>query len=117
MALEPARHSFTIWKGATFRKTLTLRQGDTGSDPQDLTGYSAAMPILDAPEGLTLMSLTTTNGGIVLGGALGTIQLVISATVTAAITWESGVYELLITAPASDTDALLYGGMKVKGIR
>ncbi len=48
--------------------------------PFDLTGYTARMDIRCGPAktDLLIKSLTTENGGITLGGALGTITLFIS---------------------------------------
>lgn len=41
-----------------------------------------------------LLDRSTENGRIVLGGTAGTVQLLLSATETAAIDWTKGVYDL-----------------------
>lgn len=65
------------------------------SAPVDLTGYTARLQIrksLNAPD--VLLELTTENGGISINPTAFTITLNISATATAALTWNEGVYEL-----------------------
>lgn len=75
------------------------------------------MVIRDAPEGTALITLSTQNGRITLGGSTGTIELFINATDTASISWTTGVYDLTVTAGSGgDTDALLFGGVSVQGI-
>lgn len=114
MSLIPAKWKFTIWRGATFRKRLTLLEGDVNSDPQDLTDYTAVLEVLDTPGGDTLLTLDT-NDGILLGGPSGTIEILIDAADTEALLWTQGHYDLLITAPnGGDTDAILYGTFVVK---
>lgn len=117
MSLMPDRYDFTIWRGATFRNTLTLYTAEsTTSPPRDLTGYTALLEIYDQPQGNLLVSLTDTDG-ITLGDDAGTIELYLSASDTDTLTWEAGVYELSITAPGpGDTDILLFGHFKVKGL-
>lgn len=118
MSLEPARHNWKIWRGATFHKKVTILEGGIGSDPRDLTGYTALLEIKDVPDGTVLLTLSTANSGIVLGGALGTVEIIISDTATATLTWKSGIYDLMITdAGGSDeTDAILFGNFTVTGV-
>lgn len=93
-------YNFTIEQGTTFRRTLTLK--DSAGDPINLTGYTARMQIRAEVESTTvLLSLTTSNGGISLGGAAGTIEWFISDTNTSAITSE-GVYDLEIVNTATN---------------
>lgn len=63
--------------------------------PYDLTGYTARMSIReDIDSASAVLSLTTENGGIALGGALGTISLLATEAQTAALTILTGVYDL-----------------------
>lgn len=111
MSLEPAKHSFAIYQGATFYKRITYKiNGAT----QNLTGFSASLPIKDKASGTTLLTLdTSTNGGIVLGGSAGFIDLTIAAATTTSLTWDHAVYELFITDLTPRTDVLMVGGFKV----
>lgn len=117
MSFLPEQHNFAIWKGATFRTTITVYT-DAGETLQDFSGATAELIIRDQPEGTPLLTLTTENGGIELGGAQGTIRLYISAEDTQDVDWTSAVYDLTVTAggPNGDTDALLYGGFTAQGI-
>lgn len=116
MSVQPGRKNFTIWAGATFHKTLTVKRSGI---LWDLTGYTSNLIIRDTPLSPTIFAtLTTASGGIILGGALGTLQIIISATDTASYTWINGAYDLLITAPGvgGETWPLLFGKFSVKGI-
>lgn len=104
-----------ILQGSTFRKSWTLKTGAPAL-PVDLTGYTARLQMradLDAP--VALFTLTTENGGITLGGAAGTIDLYLSHTATAAITWDSAVYdlELINTAGNGDVTRRVEGSVTV----
>lgn len=115
MSLTPDRHDFEVVKGATFRKRLILHQTDLTSNPRDLTDHTASLVIHDKPDGSVLKTLDTSNGGIVLGGNTGTLDLIIPAAETATLSWTSGTYLLTITAGSGgDTDPLLWGAFRVK---
>ena len=85
-----------IEQGATFDQPYTWKAGAPAA-PVDLTGCTARAQVRPEIDSDTvLMDLTTENGRIELGGVLGTIRLYIAAADTAAIAWESGVYDLEI---------------------
>lgn len=93
--MAAGRRKIKIEKGATFLWNLTWK--DNTGTPINLTGYTARMQVrhtINSTE--KLLDMTTENGGIVLGGALGTIAITGSATATAAIAdnIKSGVYDL-----------------------
>lgn len=113
MSAPPVKRSLKIYQGATFRDQITWRAGAPAS-PVDLTGATARMQArtrIDSPA--PLIELTTANGGVVLGGAAGTVTLFLSATQTAAITWTGGVYDLEVTFPSGDVRRLFYGSVAV----
>lgn len=90
----------TIEKGATFDPVLTLKTNG-GADLVDLSGCTARMHIRGSASGDLIAELTTENGGIVLGGALGTVTLLLTAIQTAAIErTKDGVYDLEIASGA-----------------
>jgi len=62
-----------------------------------------------------LLELTTENGGIVLGGTTGTVDLWVGATETTDFTWESGVWSLEIQYAAGPdyVDRLIEGSISV----
>lgn len=70
--------------------------------PVNLVGYTGLLEIRPVKGSSTiLVSLTTSNGGLTLGGAAGTIQPFISSTDTALYTWLTGVVDLELTSPGS----------------
>lgn len=109
----PAKHKFVIYQGATFRKKLTWTVKSTGA-AIDLTGCTARMHIrAKQPDASTLLTLTTENSRITLGGVAGTVDLFISDEDTAAITWTSGVWDLEIAHPNGDVTRLSEGSISV----
>ena len=110
---KPFKHPLTIIQGATLRDVTTWTAG-TPAVAVDLTGCTARMQIratVDSTE--VLVSLTTENGGIILGGTAGTVTIYMNDTATAAITWRAGVYDLEILFGSGDVRRLLYGGVGV----
>lgn len=71
--------------------------------PLDFTGCSASFLAYYKPgdRGQPLLSLSTDNSGIVLGGATGSVALLLAAdkTTPAVLSWESAVYYLTVTYP------------------
>lgn len=108
----PAKLKFTIYQGATFRKRL--RWSDPSKTPIDLTGCTARMQVrADVDAVLALLTLTTENGGITLGGPAGTVDLFIADEDTAVITWDGGVWDLEIQHPGGDVIRLAEGSISV----
>lgn len=100
-----------IEQGATFKIQLTWT--DENALAIDLTGWTARMDIRASISAASpLHQLTTENGGITLGDAAGTIDLLISATDTEAFTFDSGVYDLEMVN-GSEVTRLLKGSIKV----
>ena len=109
----PAKLKLTIYQGATFRKRLTWSAG-TPAVPVDLTGCEARMQVRPDIESATvLVELNTTNGGITLGGVVGTVDLYLTDEASAAFTWTSGVWDLEITHPSDEVTRLAYGPVNV----
>jgi hypothetical protein len=93
-----------VLQGSTFRKLWTLKSGSPAV-VTDLSDYKARMQIRSELESPTVLAeLTTENGGITLGGPLGTIALFLSDTTTAAFLWDSAVYDLELIAPGIGGD-------------
>ena len=86
-------HDIVCDQGATFSRVFTWE--DSTANPIDLTLYTARMQVRATVESAsTLLSLTTENGGITLGGIAGTITVTATATQTAAIAAGCYVYDL-----------------------
>lgn len=90
-------------QGATNGGTWILKDPATGF-PLNLTGKTARMTFRENYGSPTaFVSLTTENGGIVLGGILGTFTWLITASASALITSINGVWDVeLITGPIID---------------
>lgn len=85
-------YDITIEQGATFQMNLTWK--DSTGTPVNLTGYSARMQVRTTYEAEdTLVSLVSPTD-ITLGGALGTIAVVIAASATQLLQIDEAVYDL-----------------------
>jgi hypothetical protein len=103
-------YDFTIEKGTYWSRALTW---NVDNAPQDLTGYHAHMQIRTEyadQAGTVCADLTDDeDGGIILGGSAGTIQLILDGAQTGALTFTSAVYDLLLTDPTGKPTRLLEG--------
>lgn len=103
-----------IDQGATFRKVVTWKAG-TPAAPVDLSGCTARAQIratVTSPDVLHEMT-TATDGGITLGGLLGTVTLDIDEPTTAAFAWKTAVYDLEIVFADGTVRRLLQGPVSV----
>ena len=102
---------FTIEQGATFNLLLTWKINDVAVN---LTGYSARLQArVDVEDTETILSLTTSNGGITLGGALGTISLDQTAIQTALLPAGSYVYDLELISGVGAVTRLVQGELDI----
>lgn len=110
--MSAARYDFIMEQGATFDYVITFYSDSSGTIPFDLTGYTARMDIKNNIDDATaIISLTTDNGRITLGGVNGTVQLVVSATDTAALNFERGVYDLELQSGSGVVTRLIQGAV------
>jgi hypothetical protein len=110
--MKPGKFDFELYVGATFREKLECR--DETDALVNLTGYSAALQIRKHPSQQKLLELTTENGGLTLGGALGTIEILISDANTLSLKnkfqiEQSFFYDLKLIAPSGDSFPLIEG--------
>ena len=90
----PGKYNMVCPQGSTFNQVLTYYIDDV---LVNLTGYTARMQVREKyTSTVKQLDLNTSNGGIVLGGALGTITVNVTATQTAAIFPKEYVYDLEI---------------------
>jgi hypothetical protein len=89
---EAGEYDITIEQGSGFSLPLTYAAPE--DSPVDFTGSTARLQVREKYSSAdTLIELTTENGGIELGDN-GSIQLSISATDTAELSFSRGVYDL-----------------------
>ena len=101
-----------VEQGATFSYTLTLT--DSAGAPVNLTGYTARMQMrrsVQSPD--ILISLTTANGRLVITPLTGVITMTISATDTAALNFQSAVYDLEIESAGGIVTRLIEGKVRL----
>lgn len=104
---KPGNYTITVYQGATFSRVFTWKDG--AGSLINLTGYTARLQARSSVDSTsTLCSLTSAGGDITLGGAAGTITVVMSAATTAAIT-QSGVYDLELIDGSGNVTRLLEG--------
>jgi hypothetical protein len=97
----PGKYNMVCPQGSTFNKQLTYSINDV---VVNLTGYTARMQVREKHTSTALqLSLTTENGGILLGGALGTITVKTTATATGALIAKDYVYDLEILSGSTVT--------------
>jgi predicted MFS family arabinose efflux permease len=102
---------FTIEQGATFNLLLTWKINDI---PVNLTNWTARLQArVDVEDTETVLTLTTENGGITLGGALGTISLDRTATQTALLPAGTYVYDLELISGVGAVTRLVQGELDI----
>jgi len=106
-----AKYDLIIEQGATFARTFTWK--DSAGAAVNITGYSARMKIKTAIGGETIATLTDVSG-LTLGGAAGTIAVLISATATAAYTFKRARYDLELVSAGGVVTRLEEGNVILK---
>jgi hypothetical protein len=102
---------FTIEQGATFNLLLTWK---INTVLVNLTGYTARLSArVDVEDTEVILSLTTSNGGITLGGAAGTISLNQTATQTTILPAGTYVYDLELIAANATVTRLVQGELLI----
>ena len=102
---------FTIEQGATFNLLLTWKINGTAVN---LTNYTARLAArVDVEDTEVILSLTTSNGGITLGGTLGTISLDQTATQTTLLPAGTYVYDLELIAGSGTVTRLVQGELLI----
>lgn len=106
-------YNFTMDQGSNW--DLNVVYQDSNGDPINLTGYTAAMQLRqnynsDSAE----LTLSTSNGGIVITGALGKLVLSATAAQTGALDAGFYVYDLEISSGGVVT-RIIQGQVTVAG--
>jgi hypothetical protein len=120
-----AAYDIQLEQGETFSPVWTWNW--PGAGPFNFTGYSAHMQIRSTfYAGATLVDLHSNTGGIILGGVLGTMQPIITASASAALlsgqvplsqilngrsVYQLGVYDVKITDPSGSVLTLMGGNV------
>lgn len=103
-------YNLTIEQGATFKRTFFWR--DENGNLINLSGYSARMKIKQDPTQTTSIISLTDGAGITLGGAAGTIEVLIPDADTTGLVAGFYYYDLEVDSGAEVT-RLLQGKVTV----
>lgn len=105
-------YNITIEQKATFELAITWTEDDGA--PINLTGYTAKFSVRTGYDGDEILSVTdtpTSDGGITLGGADGTIQVELKPEYTALLpsSTERYVYDLVLKSGGGKVYRLING--------
>ncbi len=107
--LEAGVHNLQIRQGKLYDRTFTWK---INSIAVDLTGYTARLKMYTS-SAVTILLLTTTldatGNGIILGGAAGTVRVVVKTAKTATLTFNKCNYELELRRPDNEDIPFLKG--------
>jgi hypothetical protein len=118
--MTAVRKALYIEQGATF--TLGFNWYTAGTpidgvpqqgDPYDLTGWLARMQLRKTQQSPILLSASTTDGRITLGGTTGRVDIKFADEDTDALTTTSCLYDLELEDPQGNVYRLLEGGVTI----
>lgn len=110
--MPAATYPIYIEQGATY--LLQARWKDSAGVLVNLTGYKGRMQVRRrASSDEVLLSLTTENGGITLGGALGTVSVRGNAALTALVTGKKAAYDLELESADGTVTRILQGSVEI----
>lgn len=105
--MVPGKYNIVCPQGSTLDQQLTYSIDDVDVN---LTGYSARMQVREKHTSTsTVLNLTNTNGGIVLGGVAGTINIVVTASQSSGLAAKEYVYDLELVSSGSVVTRLIEG--------
>lgn len=108
--MKPGIFDITVYQGADFYCEI---QWISGTEPTDLTGYTAKLQFRETVNSpLTLLNLTTENGGLSIltdPEKKGVIAISIDNTETSSFRFKTAVYDLKLTNPDGEVTRLLEG--------
>jgi hypothetical protein len=111
MTVAPGLLNLTFPQGATWKLAMTYTDSDGA--PINLTNYTARMQARSVFESATTVLSLVNGTGITLGGTAGTINLLVAATVTAAIDADQYVYDLEIASASNEVTRVVQGTLIV----
>lgn len=103
---DPQTLAFRALIGGTFDPTLTFYTDKAMTDPLPLTGYGA---LLQVGVGADALFTLTPGSGLTLGGALGTVAILLSDAETLAVAVQSVHWYLRLTDTAGKVGFPLRG--------
>lgn len=115
-----ARWTLPIDQGSSLRFTFTVSYdtGQTNSGgaiyaPYNFSGCTARMEIRERPGASILVSATTEDGGLTLGGTAGTVAVYLTDEKTDNLTLARAKYDIEVTFPSGDVKRVLEGAVVI----
>ena len=104
--MTPGLVNFVCPQGSTFSRSLTYTLDQI---PVNLSGYSSRLQVRQAHYSENTIVSLASGSGITIGGSAGTIDILISASVTSSFPPGDHVYDLEIVSPSNIVDRLIEG--------
>lgn len=104
--ITPGIYKIVCPQGVTFDRTFTTHIDGVLAN---WSGYTAAMQVRETYDSTATVVSLTNGSGITLGGTAGTLQVVISSTVTAGVAEGNYVYDIELTSNGGVVSRLLQG--------
>lgn len=107
--MAAGKYNMLVQQGTTYNQTITVKNA-ANTAPIDLTGCTAQAMIRETyadptPAATFLCEIAT--------GTDGKIQISLTPTQTAALTFERGVYDIELTYPSGAKDRILQGNVVI----
>lgn len=106
--MAAGRWDFVIEKNVDFERTLTYLVGQTLT-PFDFSGYTGTLQVRSSPGGTLYLTMSSGNGKLQLGGALGTVLLLLDSSETATLNWSGRAYYDILVDNGTDSFRLIEG--------
>lgn len=105
--MVPGKYNIVCPQGSTLDQQLTYSINDIDVN---LTGYSARMQVREKHTSTSpALNLTNSNGGIVLGGVDGTINIIVTASQSTELAAKEYVYDLELVSSSNVVTRLIEG--------
>lgn len=109
--VTPARRDYAVIAGNTFYESFIVK---IDGSPADLTGWKARLQARSGPDDVVpVIDVTTDNGGIVLGGTAGTVNIIVAAETTRGWGRLAAHYQFEFEDTAGNVQTFFYGDFVV----
>ncbi len=110
--MAAGKYNFLIEQGAHFNYSLGVT--DDSGNVSDLTSYTGKMQIKsDNTQSTSILELSTSGSYMSITGSTGVIALSVPNTVTSTLSFDTAVYDLIITSPIGVVTRLLEGSVNL----
>jgi hypothetical protein len=107
LADSPGEYDFIIYQGQDFSRTFTIK--DSNGDAIDISGYDARLQVRENKSSSSSVLSLTVGDGLSITGASGQVTVSLTATETAALDYNGGVYDLELVDGSDVVTRILEG--------